>query len=61
LAGGSVVVGPKGYLIAPVQYDDSSAGYGVNTNGYSAYGSGYSTGFPSQSFYNPSAYPVYGR
>ena len=52
MGGASTMVGPKGFLIAPVQYDD----YGMS------YGNGYSTGFPSQSYYNSSvAYPLYGR
>ena len=56
----------KGYLIAPVQYDDAmnfnaSAGYGSAIT--PAYGAGYSTGFaPSaQSYYGSSPYVSYGR
>ena len=61
----------KGYLIAPVQYDDAmnynasvaaaAAGYGSAIT--PAYGAGYSTGFtPSaQSYYGSNPYVSYGR
>ena len=69
----AVMAGPKGFLIAPIQYDDfgsvsqggfvSSQAAGLMSSVYSqGYGNGYSTGFPAQQgFYNSSAYPVYGR